>query len=128
MVETVISTGLIGSPGYGHGLVSQSGPKANMKPLKQDYESSTPTMGYMDMATATGEMRSVLLALFLCCSQRALFFGAGLRYDTTAIICLPPLLAVALFFLPPYVYMHLLCVASVEPVMLHLTIPPWTSR
>ncbi|KAI1017393.1 hypothetical protein LB505_004819 [Fusarium chuoi] len=57
MVETVISTGLIGSPGYGHGLVLQSRPKANMKPLKQDYESSTPTMGYMDMATATGEMR-----------------------------------------------------------------------
>ncbi|KAJ9423829.1 hypothetical protein QL093DRAFT_2097781 [Fusarium oxysporum] len=58
MVETGISTGLIGSPGYGHGLALQSGPKANMKPLKQDYESSTPTMGYsMDMATATGEMR-----------------------------------------------------------------------
>ncbi|KAF4426570.1 hypothetical protein FACUT_9811 [Fusarium acutatum] len=56
MVETVISTGLIGSPEYGHGLALQSGPKANMKPLKQDYESSTPTIGYMDMATATGEM------------------------------------------------------------------------
>jgi hypothetical protein len=92
-----------------------------MKPLKQDYESSTPTMGYMDMATATGEMRSVLLALFLCYSQRALFFGAGLRYGTTTLICLPPLLAVT--SLPPYVYMHLLCVTSVEPVMLHLTIP-----
>lgn len=104
MVETGISTGLIGSPGYGHGLALQSGSKANMKPLKQDYESSTPTMGYsMDMATATAEMRSVLFAFFLCRFQRALFFGAGLRYDTTALICLPPLLAVAFFFLPTYI-------------------------
>ena len=33
---------------------------ANTKFLQQDYESSTPTMGYMDMATHTGEMRSVI--------------------------------------------------------------------
>ena len=47
---------------------------ANTKFLQQDYESSTPTMGYMDMATHTGEMRSVISLCSFSLYPSYLFF------------------------------------------------------
>ncbi|KAI1064680.1 hypothetical protein LB507_001118 [Fusarium sp. FIESC RH6] len=40
----------------------------------EDYESSTPTMGYMDMATHTGEMRSVISLCSFSLYPSYLFF------------------------------------------------------
>lgn len=39
------------------GLSWSLGPGANALSLEQEFESSPPTMGYMDMATHAGEMR-----------------------------------------------------------------------